>query len=289
LVQPWTNFGNASQNSGRGSLNPIFTISQLSQTRREYTKGQILDKRPKRLLSVQGADRGKTAKATGRGTGGNNTPGGSAGSPEEAAIDMRLFRIPLREVEPGRHYEVRFKRQRKWKLAFRWEKLWLANGDLVGRVEDTAEVRASEQEVKTAIDVVAETMARPWDDGDTPALRQHYIDKVVHEFGDTLLGGNSPSPDHPSEQKIAVFQAIRLAAAAKAIPSVPYSEIAVGYRVTDKAGNTVFETPVVEEAVLFAKDHRINRRKGVAVVFADGSVRYEHEIFLLSWLRPWYK
>ena len=31
----------------------------------------------------------------------------------KAAIDMRLFRIPLREVEPGRHYEVRFKRQRK--------------------------------------------------------------------------------------------------------------------------------------------------------------------------------
>ena len=74
-----------------------------------------------------------------------------------------------------------------------------------GRVEDTAEVRASEQEVKTAIDVVAETMARPWDDGDTPALRaalyrQGRARSLATRFSEEI----APSPDHPSEQKIAV-------------------------------------------------------------------------------------
>jgi hypothetical protein len=235
--------------------------------------------------SYRAGDRDNPPEETVAGSDEKDTVRRETGNPHTAAIDMRLFRIPLGQLEPNRHYQVRLKGRRTWKRAFRWGKLWLADGDLVGRVEDTAEIRPSEQEVMTAIDRVAETMANPLEDRDGPGLKQSYVDRDVLDESNTLLGGNGPRPEHPSRQQIAVYRAVRLAAAAKAIPSTPYFEIAVGYCVADNAENNVFESPELEEAILYAQDTEGLCSKDVGVVFADGSVRYGHELFLRPWIK----
>jgi hypothetical protein len=200
-------------------------------------------------------------------------------------IDMRLFRIPLYDVKPNWHYEVRFKRQKTWHNAFKWGKLWLANDDLVGRVENTAEVRAPKRNVLTMIDQVAERMAQPDESGDEPGVKQYYVDRDVMDSVGTLLGSEGFHEANVPAHLVAACRAIRLAAAHKAMPSTPYSEIAVGYRVTDAAGENLFESLELEEALSYAQQENGFDSSAVGVVFADGSVRYDH--MLTS--RPWSK
>ncbi|MGB3541044.1 MAG: hypothetical protein WBA42_23070 [Mesorhizobium sp.] len=208
-----------------------------------------------------------------------------SGLPKTTAIDMGLFSTPLNRVVPGRYYQVRFKSERKWHRAFRWEKLWLASGDLVGRVENTAEVRPSKEEVMAAIDRVAERMMEPLDGDDTPGVKQHYIDRDLLDQCAELFGNGGADQRHPSRQQIAAYRAVRLAAAAKAMPSALHSEILVGYRVTDDDGITVFESLVLEEAIYYAQDNQGVCRQSVGVVFADGSVCFGHELSLRPWLK----
>ena len=244
-----------------------------------------MDKRPDKQPSAEGGDRDTPTQALEGRMAGEQTASLSPGSAGGTAIDLRLFRLRLDRVVPGKFYQVRFKKRRPWHRAFRWEKLWLTQGDLVGRVEDTAEVRPLAEEVMSAVDRVAETMAKPLEDYEGPGEWQYYVDRDVLDRSNALLGEGVPYAEHPSKQQISVFRAVRLAAAAKATPWLPYSEIAVGYQVTDRAGNVLFETFMVDEAVLYAHETQIDCRKGVAVVFADGSVRHGHELFQRPWLR----
>lgn len=69
------------------------------------------------------------------------------------------------------------------------------------------------------------------------------------------------------------------------MPSTPYSEIVVGYRVTDATGDTLFESLELEEALSYAQEDDRLDSSAVGVVFADGSVRHGH---ILS-SRPWSK
>lgn len=268
----------------RGLLNLIFIVCQLGQAK-DGTRGGT--KRPNKLPSVRDVDSDTPAQATEGRTAGEDVASLSAGSAGETAIDMRLFRLRLDRLVPGKCYQVRFKKRRTWYWAFRWEKLWLAQGDLVGRVEDTAEVRPFGEDVMSAIDRVAETMAKPLEDCEGRGEWQYFVDRDVLDMSNALLGDDVPYAVRPSKQQISVFRAVRLAAAAKATPWLPFSEIAVGYQVTDRAGNVLFETFVVDEAVLYAHDNQIDCREGVAVVFADGSVRHGHELSLRPWLRQY--
>src|SRR5690606_26562559 len=96
-----------------------------------------------------------------------------------STIAMRLFSIPLNEVEPGRYYQVRFKGQRTWYRAFRPETIWLADGDLVGRVENTADVRPSEHEVMAVVDRVAQRMVTPLEYDDGPGHTRYFFNSLL--------------------------------------------------------------------------------------------------------------
>lgn len=216
----------------------------------------------------------------------NGDRGAESSDPLETdAIDMRLFLVPLQDVKPGKHYEVRFKHRKTWRTAFKWGKLWLANDDLVGRVENTAEVRAPKRNVLAMIDQLAERMARPEESGDEPGVKQYYVDRDVMDSVGALLGSEGFHEANVPAHLTAACRAIRLAGAHKAMPSTPYSEIVVGYRVTDATGDTLFESLELEEALSYAQEDDRLDSSAVGVVFADGSVRHGH---ILS-SRPWSK
>ncbi|MGN6768778.1 MAG: hypothetical protein ACTHJQ_02875 [Rhizobiaceae bacterium] len=243
-----------------------------------------MDKRTSRLPRERDAGHNNPTETTTVGRGKKDAKCHSSGPSKAAAIDMRLFSIPLSMVDPGRYYQVRFKGESKWTRASRWEKLWLADGDLVGRVENTAEVRPFEQEVMATIDTVARRLMAPLDNGDTPGVKQYYIDRDLLDGCGDLLGSAVTNTDHSSQQQIAVYRAVRLAAAAKANPPAPHSELLVGYCVTDNDGVTVFECLELEEAVRYAQNNQFDRGRNVGVVFADGSLRFGHELSLRPWI-----
>lgn len=206
----------------------------------------------------------------------------SPGKTKTTAIDLSLFSIPLSRVAPDKCYEVWLNCKRSWKRAVLSENAWIAKGHILGRVEDTVDVRIPEREVTATIDWLANTMAKLLEDEPDAGARQYYIDRDVLDGVYELLGDTNF--DHPIAQEISIARAIRLAAAAKAMPSVPHSEIAVCYRVTDDADNTMFDSFNLEDALLYICGNRDVCRKDVGVVFADGSVRYGHELSRRPWI-----
>ncbi len=122
-------------------------------------------------------------------------------------------------------------------------------------------------------------------DGDTPGAMQYYVDRDLLDVCDFLLGGDSAAADRDTPRHLAICRAVRLAAHAKAIPSVPQSETAVGYRVADHAGETVYESLELEDARMYAQDNEGVCGQDVSVVFADGSVRLGQELSLRPWIK----
>lgn len=205
----------------------------------------------------------------------------------ENEIDMNEFRVPLDTVGEGEAYEMRLG-ERGWRFGFRYGKVWLYDGDFVGRLSETTEVRIPATRIRAAVDELAATLAWGRREKESKAVKQDVFDDDLDNWCHDLIRHR----DDDGELDPATFARVRrmlcLAAFRKAMPRKALSQIVVGYHVLNAAGDITLETT----RSVCACDHAFNVEKtgfaGVGVVFADGSVRYDDDLVRLPWL-PWPK
>lgn len=206
---------------------------------------------------------------------------------EEIETDLDFLKLPLNMAPEGKTFEIRFEGP-EWKRGFRYGKVWLYDGDFVGRLSETTEVRIPARLIPAAILDLAATIAWGRRSGESKAVIQDVFDDDLDGWCHDLIwhrtedGGLDP----------VIFAKVRrmlcLAAFKKAMPKKPLSEIVVGYHARNAAGEITLECTNSVSAC----DHAFNVEKtgfeGVGVVFADGSVHYDSDLVRLPWL-PWPK
>ena len=205
----------------------------------------------------------------------------------EIERDLAFLDVPLDEVPENKTFEIRLGGP-DWKRGFRYGKLWLHDGDLVGRVSETTAVRFPASWVDDAIDSLVETIQWGWESEDSKADIQDALDDKLDNWCHDLIWPRGDDGKLDPATFARVRRMLCLAAFQKADPRKPLSEIVAGYHVLNAANEVVFETT----SSVCACDHAFNVTgtgfAGVGVVFADGSVRYNDELARVSWL-PWPK
>lgn len=193
-------------------------------------------------------------------------------------IDMDAYQIPLSEVIEGGLYEVRFgTADANWHLGMRYGKVWLANGDVVGRLSETTHVRLPEFRVLESVKGIAKEWARGIAEKWLPHDEQGSFKKKLRIECHYLIAAKNDSVEIDD----ALFSRIRKAflcdVMAVAEPSKPLSEIIAGYVVVNTADATEYETDVLEDAHDFLEEHPESSNWAVGILFADGSISYDSE------------
>ncbi len=192
-------------------------------------------------------------------------------------IDMDPYRIPLTELVDGRTYEVRLDgSEPSWSLATLFGKTWLWDGEFVGRLRDTADVRVPEALVRESIEDLATEYLRLIT-GDWPLYegQPRGTQKIVSQCRQIIADHRRSEPDPELEKKIQ--RAYFIDCMTLAEPSKPLSEIIVGYAVINENGAVLFETTDVFEGWVFLQDDAPATGCMMAVEFADGNMRHDPE------------
>lgn len=206
---------------------------------------------------------------------------------EAVECDLSFLDVPLEMVPENETFEIRLGGS-GWKCGFRYGKLWLCDGDLVGRVSETTAVRIPAKRVDAAIEDLVDTIAWGRQSTDSKADIQDALDDNLDSCSHDLVWPRGDDGERDPAALARVRRMLCLAAFRKADPGKAVSEIVAGYHVLNAANEVVFETT----SSVCACDHAFNVAgtgfAGVGVVFADGSVRYDDELVRVSWL-PWPK
>jgi len=103
-----------------------------------------------------------------------------------------------------------------------------------------------------------------------------------------LLGYLCAPEDRLPRKRARVYRLLRVAGAAKAMPAKPLAEIAIGYHVLNAAGEVVSECGELIPALMRAFEVEGTGYPGLGVIFADGSVHYDHELARSPFMKaPW--
>lgn len=120
-------------------------------------------------------------------------------------------------------------------------------------------------------------MAEPAPTQEELGIRQYYIERDFLDYCTGLLCWPDNSDHGFSNQQLALFRAVLLAAAALQRPPLPATEVVVGYCLTDEAGNRISEWPMPDHVFFHARDHKLDYNR-LGTIFADGSVKYDHPL-----------
>lgn len=77
---------------------------------------------------------------------------------EEIETDLDFLTLPPDMAPEGETFEFRFGGP-DWKRGFRYGKVWLYDGDFVGRLSETTEVRIPATWIRAAVDELVATLA----------------------------------------------------------------------------------------------------------------------------------
>jgi hypothetical protein len=206
---------------------------------------------------------------------------------EEIETDLDFLTLPPDMAPEGETFEFRFGGP-DWKRGFRYGKVWLYDGDFVGRLSETTEVRIPATWIRAAVDELVATLAWGRREQESKAVIQDVLDDVLDRSCYNLIWHRTDDGEPDPATFARVRNMICFAAFRRAAPKKPLSEIVVGYHVLNAAGDVTLETT----RSVCACDHAFNVEKtgfaGVGVVFADGSVHYDSDLVRLPWL-PWPK
>lgn len=135
-------------------------------------------------------------------------------------IDMSLVRIPACRVEPDSHYLLRLKGKHRWHRAYLDGNWWVGPFPVFHKSE-SGEIRQTPERVQGVIDMVAGRMAEPAPTKEELGIRQYYIERDLIDGCNELLCWPDYSDDGFSDQQLALFRAVLMAAAALQRPRLP--------------------------------------------------------------------